>query len=39
MCEEIIINPEALILHFQGEDLDESVKMIEIQSDINKAIL
>ena len=37
-CEKKIISPEALILHLQGEDLDESVKMIKTQNDINKAI-
>ena len=39
MCEEIIISPEALILHLQDGDQDKSVKMMEMQSDINKAIL
>ena len=28
-CEKKFINLEALILHFQGEDLDESLTMME----------
>ena len=28
-CEKKFINLEVLILHLQGEDLDESLKMME----------
>ena len=38
-CEKKIISLEALILHFQGEDLDESLHNDGKISDIDKATL
>ena len=38
-CEKKFISLEVLILHLQGDNLDESLKMMETQGDINKAIL
>ena len=38
-CEKKIISPEALILHFQGEDLDEFLHNDGKTSDIDKATL
>ena len=39
MCEEIIISPEVLIVHLQGNDLDEFVNDDEKASDIDMAML